>query len=406
MFSAIIIPKNTKIGADCKEFCARFGILGWGVAKSGRNRATQIRSETSPLHSTQVSNIPEIPRKFPQNRPSLGTFSVIYDLFAKRLRLSNPWNYKAPVLVSVTYIILLSHHFLFDQAILAVAWSLCTIIGIAGFGYLSNDFGDRAADQKAGKSNLLIGLNGIQILLLLLLFLALAIVPWLVYFPVTTLTGSLLVLEFLLFVLYVLPPFRLKERGLLGVISDSLYAHANPALLASLTFLALSKAENATMPVFVPALVAWQFFLGLRNILLHQLKDAKNDRVSGLRTFVTQYGEQRVNRLLSQVFVPLELLTWLLFLGALTPVTWLPLLGWPLYLLWQFPKQGPNRELRQWLYGYLDDFYIPYFPLLILLSLCFQDWRMIFLAVFHVILFKSALSEPKRRVFAWIRRPA
>lgn len=335
----------------------------------------------------------------------MGTFSVIYDLFAKRLRLSNPWNYKAPVLVAVTYLILAWQKFAFLDALFAFGWSLCTIIGIAGFGYLSNDLGDRKADAKAGKSNLLIGLSSIQISGLLLLFLGLAIVPWLVYFPVTTLTGILLVLEFMLFVLYVLPPFRLKERGLLGVITDSLYAHANPALLASLTFLALSKAENATMLVFVPALVAWQFFLGLRNILLHQLKDAKNDRISGIRTFVTQYGELRVNHLLSQVFVPLELLTWLLFLGALTPVTWLPLLGWPLYLLWQFPKQGPHRELRQWLYGYLDDFYIPYFPLLVLISLCFQDWRMIFLAVFHVILFKSALSETKRRVFAWIRKP-
>jgi 4-hydroxybenzoate polyprenyltransferase len=335
----------------------------------------------------------------------LGTFSVIYDLFAKRLRLSNPWNYKAPVLVAVTYLILAWQKVAFLDALFAFGWSLCTIIGIAGFGYLSNDFGDRKADAKAGKSNLLIGLSRMQISGLLVLFLALAVVPWLVYFPVTALTISLLLSEFLLFILYVLPPFRLKERGLLGVITDSLYAHAVPATLAGLTFLVLLPTENQAFPIFLPTLVVWQFFLGMRNILLHQLKDAKNDRVSGIHTFVTRHGEAKVNRWMSNLFVPLELLTWLLFLGALTPVTWLPLLGWPLYLLWQFPKQGPHREFRQWLYGYLDDFYIPYFPLLILISLCFQDWRMIFLAVFHVILFKSALSETKRRVFAWIRKP-
>jgi 4-hydroxybenzoate polyprenyltransferase len=378
--------------AEHNDFC-------WKVLACG----AVSRKLVHPTAATS-SDFPEYPRKFPPKAPVLRILTVIFTLFAKRLRLSNPWNYKAPVLVSVTYLAMLAFEFPLLEALKGFSWSLCTIIGIAGFGYLSNDLGDRDADRKAGKPNLLSELPLLQILALLLLFLALAILPWLLYFPLNLLTVSLLVAEFLLFVLYVLPPFRLKERGLLGVVTDALYAHANPALLAALTFAALAgKEPEALAPAFF-VLVGWQLALGMRNILLHQLKDAENDRISGIRTFVTQMGEAKTQRWLQYAFVPLELLSWVALLVTLASVSWLPLLAWPVFLLWQFPKQGSKGDLRQRLYAYLDDYYIPYFPLLILLSLCVQDWRMVVLAVLHVLLFKNALSNARNRLFHWIRK--
>ena len=308
------------------------------------------------------------------------------------------------MLVSVTYIILLGQRIPFGSALVSFGWSLCTILGIAGFGYLSNDLGDRKADHKAGKKNLLATLPMTHIVGLVVLFLGLGILPWVVYFPLTKLTGVLLGLEFLLFVFYVLPPFRLKERRIWGVFTDALYAHAVPAALAGLTFLALADPLVLVFPMVLPTLVIWQFCLGMRNILLHQLKDAKNDRISRIQTFVTRVGESKSENLLAHVFVPLELLAWLLFLGAMTSVSWLPLVGWAIYLLWQVPKQGNHRELRTWLYAYLDDFYIPYLPMTILISLCLEDWRMTLLALLHVLLFKTALSPTKFRIFQWIRR--
>jgi 4-hydroxybenzoate polyprenyltransferase len=81
---------------------------------------------------------------------------AIFDLFTRRLRLSNPWNYKVPVLIAVTYLVMLHAGFDWVEGWVGFAFSVCTIIGIAGFGYLSNDLGDRDADRKAGKANLLL----------------------------------------------------------------------------------------------------------------------------------------------------------------------------------------------------------------------------------------------------------
>jgi hypothetical protein len=336
----------------------------------------------------------------------LNSLQVIYTLFAKRLRLSNPWNYKAPALIAVTYCILLWQKFTLVDVLQSFLWSLCTILGIAGFGYLSNDLGDRKADQKAGKHNLLSQIHPLQIALLFTLFLALAILPWIIYFPLNTLTACLLIPEFLLFILYVLPPFRLKERGLLGVVTDALYAHANPAILAALTFGAIAGLDHSKMALFLCGLGLWQFCLGMRNILLHQLKDVYNDRTSCIRTFVTQVGEDLTHHLLMSLFVPLELLSWLLFLGILIPITWLPLIAWPIYLAWQFPRQGSKLDLRAWLYRYLDDFYIPWFPLLILTALVLQNWQMLLLMLLHILLFKTSLSPIRDRLFRLIFKPA
>lgn len=331
---------------------------------------------------------------------------AIHALFAKRLRLSNPWNYKAPVLMSVTYLAMSWLGFQLLEALQTFAWSLCAILGIAGFGYLSNDLGDRAADQKAGKANLVAKLSPIHIMVLLALFLALALLPWILYFPMNAFTVALLGAEFLLFVLYVLPPFRLKERGLLGVVTDALYAHALPAILAlaTLTLLAGKPLREGTL-LFL-GLGLWQVFLGMRNILLHQLKDAENDRKAGLHTWVTRRGEASVVAGLGKIIVPLELLAWLLLLGILVPLTWLPLVAWPVYLAWQFPRQKECLDLRGWLYRYLDDFYIPYFPLVALLGLCIQDWRMMALALAHILLFKNAISPARDRFLAIFFKPS
>src|SRR5262249_57433548 len=107
-------------------------------------------------------------------------------------------------------------------------------------------------------------------------FLPVALLPWL-YLPLHWENGSLLGFELLLFVLYAFPPFRLKERGMLGLFADALYAHAIPAVLAVMTFSLMANRAYDHLTWFVLALGLWQFFLGVRNIVLHQLKDFDGD---------------------------------------------------------------------------------------------------------------------------------
>ncbi|MFN8396218.1 MAG: UbiA family prenyltransferase [Bacteroidia bacterium] len=309
---------------------------------------------------------------------------IIYTLFAKRLRLSNPWNYKAPVLIGFTYVVIGVERIPFLVALQAIGWSLLTIVGIAGFGYLTNDLGDRKADLAAGKANLLATLPMAHIAGLLLLFLGLALVPWVVFFPVSALSLGLLGAELLLFVLYVAPPFRLKERGFLGLVTDSLYAHALPCLLAMITFAAIAGERDPFDPdadifPYMVMAVAWQFALGLRNILLHQMKDAENDRQSGLRTLVTRIGDRKTFLLLTNLMIPLEAITWSVLIFGYSRENPLPLLIWPGFVAFQYIKRGRPADNRTFLYRLFDDFYIPILPSLFLLWYALFDWHLLIL---------------------------
>ena len=327
---------------------------------------------------------------------------IIYQMLAHKLRLSNPWNYKVPVLICVPYLLFLIADFGWQDALIGIAWAFCTIIGIAGFGYLSNDFGDRKADLAAGKANLLAEISFGKTLLLLILFLALALLPWFLYFPVTKLSAALLAGEFLLFVLYIFPPFRLKERGMLGLFTDALYAHVNPVILAALTFQQLAKFEILGFEWLFGAFAVWQLFLGMRNILLHQIKDHENDLKSGIKTFSTQVGIDKANVWLGQFFAPLEIIFFVLFLAVLSVFTWLPIVAWFMYLLWAMLQKGHPKTLRSWLYQYMDDFYIQWFPICILVALSLEEAGMLILLGMQILLFKTVLANSRDRFFRFI----
>ena len=285
--------------------------------------------------------------------------------------------------------------------------SLATIFGIAGFGYLLNDYSDREEDRKAGKFNLLNQLPGGGIVALGLLFLALALLPWLLYFPRGWSTLGLLGLELLLFALYSLPPFRFKERGLLGLLCDAGYAHAIPAVLAALTFFYLGNRSMAHLYPLLATLGAWQGLLGIRNILLHQWQDLDKDLATGTRTFATQIGHDRLLHLLNKWVIPLEIIASLAFAAVLSLAIWwlLPFLAVGLAYTWyriraidELPL--PHRMIDR-LGVWMDDLALLWFPLFTLCLLSAQDARYLLLWPLHIFLFRNALSDMYRRLRQW-----
>lgn len=163
------------------------------------------------------------------------------------------------------YFMLVIGHVLWTTSLAAVLASFCTIWGIAGFAYFINDLADIKSDQQAGRKNIVGQCSAIQRALLVLFLLGMALLPWL-YLPISPITGTLLILEFVLFLLYACPPFRWKEKAWLGPLTDALYAHVNPALLATLTFYAFSTTSYPLLPFFLMTLALWQFALGMRII--------------------------------------------------------------------------------------------------------------------------------------------
>jgi 4-hydroxybenzoate polyprenyltransferase len=88
---------------------------------------------------------------------------------------------------------------------------------------------------------------------------------------------------------YSLPPLRLKERGISGVITGAVTQR--PALF--LIFVAMQGTWNWLAVV----LTVWLFCGGIIGMLGHQLLDCHNDKTAGVSTFVTEHGAGAALRL-------------------------------------------------------------------------------------------------------------
>lgn len=318
-------------------------------------------------------------------------------LFA-RFRLSEPWHYKAPFLISVVYFFLYAGSVRFRDAILCVPSALCTIAGIAGIGYLSNDLADRDEDRRAGIANATQDLSTRRLTVLMAIFGACALLPWILFAPVNWICIGLLALEFLLFIAYAVPPFRLKERGLLGPITDALYAHANPALLCGYTMYLATGRSYPRARWFLGFLCVWQFFLGLRNILQHQITDAAKDRAAGTATWVLSRGEAAAARLLSRVVVPMELtwfILWCLVASLRIPALFIGFVVHSLviaFVIRRYAGSIAGQPQREVLALFMDDYAVGWMPLVILLALCVANRQMVTILLLHAVVFQSRVK--------------
>lgn len=326
----------------------------------------------------------------------------------RRLRLSEPWRYKAPFLMSVPYFMLFAASASFAKSLITILWSLCTIAGIAGFAYLSNDIFDRAADRAAGRPNGTTDLPAWAAALAFSAFLGAALAPWIFYF-VDVVSLSLLIAEFLLLLAYSVPPLRLKQRGGLGVAADALYAHVIPALLAAYAFYVVTGRTYGRFPAFVAMLGTWQLCVGLRSVVTHQLADAEHDRAARISTYVIRRGEQASMRLIAFVLAPLELAAWAAFTAVAAATIPLLAAGWVAYaavtgLIVKVHLGQPLREpLCDRLDRFLNEYYLRWLPLAVLLALCIRDPRMIALLVLHLVLFRNGLTPLLRHAWYAVR---
>ncbi|MEZ4931481.1 MAG: UbiA family prenyltransferase [Saprospiraceae bacterium] len=312
--------------------------------------------------------------------------------------MSKPWNYKAPFLISIPYLIIAAGSIPFDRAMLSILASLITILGIAGFGYFINDLTDIEKDYLIGKENAVAALSNTKRFFLFLFLLSMAIAPWF-YFPINWLNASLLFLEFLFFILYSFPPFRLKERGFAGVVTDALYAHANPTLLAAITFLLMVNKVSFDIRNLLIALIVWQFILGIRNIMLHQLKDFENDQQSGTQTFVRKIGLDKAEWWFKHLIVPLEFSSFLFFVVLTNEYVPFFIVAYLLYIpfvffrVWFLWKRSMPKNIEGILNLFLDNFYVGWIPLLVLGFLSFHSPMFLMLGIVHILLFKNGVSD-------------
>ena len=267
--------------------------------------------------------------------------------------------------------------------------SLCTTFGFAAFGYFVNEFFDKEEDLKAGKLNKLSLLSLPTQLLLFLVISMVCFLPWF-FLPKNTTTYWLISAEIASFLLYSLPYLRLKKSVFFAGVLDAFYAYLIPGLLSYHTYSLVSSTSSSYFPILFFLCL---FFIGYRNILIHQIKDVLGDQKAKVKTLPQYIGVKQSYNLLKILFV-LEmtlLLAFSLSLAWHNNIYLLWLLAVISYLIYmhktiavvfdktQYSALLPARHVLELLYQL-------WFPLVQLLILILIDWRWILILPFHLLL--------------------
>lgn len=287
---------------------------------------------------------------------------------------------------------------------LALPAFLLSLVGLAGFGHLINDWGDLGEDRRAGKPSPLAELSTAARLLWALALVVLSFAPLALiargFFPL-----ALAGLEILLFVAYSLKPLRVKERGGLAILNDALYGHTVPGLLAVSVLAPPMRSFTPWMSRFLALVLLWKLVQGLSGALLSQIEDRANDRRSGHRTFVLDFGPRRALLLVNQVLLPVHFLSafflyahlWRLNRGVLlTFLGYLVLTLWKVHGRWRKPLSIYRRRYLG--YELLNDFDEKLLPLVCLAGLMVSMPGYALVLVVHLAVFWTPTKALARQL--------
>jgi 4-hydroxybenzoate polyprenyltransferase len=317
-------------------------------------------------------------------------------------RANDWWQGKAALLMGLVYLFTCWFSIPFTQFLQLGGLSLMTISGFASLGYLLNDLFDLKKDALAGKPNSLESKSAPIIIVLFSIAATLMLLPW-KFLPWNTNSLIMIGAEVGLFLIYSVPPIRLKDRGLAGIIADATYAHSLPLLLAGYTFSLAANYKLTALPVGL--LLLWQTASGTRNILIHQFEDEANDKKSDTRGFYSSLSFQSF-QLLIKLCVALEFATSISFFILLSPgqslffICGAVLLLFLLFAVIRFGLKSANwLNMEGWHY-FPNPVFEKWIPAAILVILSFADIRFIFILVLNTILFNyKVFVEAYNRLF-------
>jgi 4-hydroxybenzoate polyprenyltransferase len=187
----------------------------------------------------------------------------------------------------------------------------------AAYGFLTNDLGDREIDRRQGKFNAFHHLDPTFAPPLLVgLLLAAALVG----FPFWQAPGFLLLwgLWVVIATAYSLPPVRLKERGLWGVIAPAVAQSVLPPLLFFAAFDHLMAWDTVL-------LVAYFGMKGVSIALGQQKQDLGGDLRTETTTFAVQVGQEQIARIYTAALLVEQVLLAAVLILTLFQI---PPLGW------------------------------------------------------------------------------
>jgi len=308
----------------------------------------------------------------------------------KIFRLNDWWSYIIPPITSVIYLLFFLNNIGILLGLYFLFFYLITIIGTAIFGFFINDWADINSDLISGKYNNASILKLPVKIIIAVASLWLAIFPWL-FLPYTSLGIIFFILQLVLLYIYSIPPLRLKTNTVAAVVCDSLYSGL--IFILAIIFSNPDGFEKISFRYLVLIFFILAYFSrGLRNILLHQIKDEKNDKIAGINTYVIKTGIKKSIGLVLKMLLPIEIIfsfILIIILSFSVLYFWIIIPCFLIYFL--LKKYDLKSELSVDFYymSVINDLYEDLLPLTILIYLCFNDVYYIILCVIHVIVFRN-----------------
>jgi UbiA prenyltransferase family len=308
------------------------------------------------------------------------------------VRFGNWWAQKLPPLLFVAYVELIRRQASPRASLATIGVLLLCVSCVAAYGHVVNDWCDIADDERAGKPNAMRDLRPAQRAALCLGCVVVsftALVPWPVW-PV----WAILALNYAWPTLYSVPPVRLKERGLLGVLTDAAGSHITPTAFAFA--LAGAIAGGPGDPLLLAAVLCWATALGLKGILYHQIADKANDERAGVVTFATARDASALSAALARYNLWVEVPISLCVVALIATLVPLAVVALVLYVALEFTKYrlgfefavSADARLRRPSVPFANEmFYTLWMPLAACVQLAVRDAWLAWLPLAHCVLF-------------------
>lgn len=308
------------------------------------------------------------------------------------VRVSDWWKSKFGTFFAIIYATAILHKIPFYELLPVIGFLLLALIPGACFVSIINDLTDIEEDKLVGKKNFFAEKSkplGYFLIFICLLFGAV------VCLFLSKISLLLYLAAWIVFSFYSIPPFRLKNRGVFGVLADALGAYLFPQIFV---ISVLSEWFQKDLNLYwFGAVGVWSMCLGLRGIISHQFTDKKNDEKAGVKTFVRNYSQQFIKKLLTWLIFPLEIIAF----GAMIFVTqnyWALILFLTYLLLTllsyflletKFAVVGNSKYKRL----FLADYYFVFLPISFIISGLFPLADTWIIVVLHLILFAGSIGE-------------
>jgi 4-hydroxybenzoate polyprenyltransferase len=329
---------------------------------------------------------------------------------ARIVRAGNWWASKLPPLIGLALALAVLFELTFGRTVeVILAVILITGGSVGAYGHLLNDLFDLEADRRAGRRNRLSGVAPPIRVSLVVAFLGLTFAPALVV-NYGVLVLALLVVECSLPAIYSVPPLRLKDRGVWGVLADAGGAHVVPALIVTA---AAAGSRIGEHPVAVAGVVVWSLAVGLEGILWHQLRDRHDDRAAGARTLAVRRDPEQIRRALLLVLHPLKSVAVVVLVLALQPRAPILAVALAAYLVldvvkwalgWRFVYAPGDPMLERSSLPLVSNAFTElWFPVALAVDASASDRRFLLVAAGVALVFHRGLLEQGREAGALVR---